>query len=37
MKILFFESINQDKSNDILYANIYLYILVLKYGRGTNS
>jgi hypothetical protein len=33
MKVLYFESIHRNKSN-ILYINIYLYILVIKYDQS---
>jgi len=32
MKIWYFENTHRDKSNDVLYDIIYLYILVEKYG-----
>jgi len=34
MKIWYFENIHRDKSNDILYDIIYLYILVEKYDQS---
>jgi len=34
MKIWYFENINRDESNDILYDIIYLSILVEKYGQS---
>jgi hypothetical protein len=34
MKIWYFESIHRDKSNDISYDNIYLYIVVIKYSKS---
>ena len=34
LKIWYFENTHRDKSNDILYDNIYLCILVEKYGQS---
>jgi len=34
MKIWYFENTHRDKSNDILYEIIYLYMLVEKYGQS---
>jgi len=34
MKIWYFENNNRDESNDILYDNIYLCILIEKYGQS---
>jgi len=34
MKIWYFENTHRDKSNDILYDIIYLYILVEKYDQS---
>jgi hypothetical protein len=33
IKCLYFENIHRDESNNFLYANVYFYILVEKYGQ----
>jgi diadenosine tetraphosphate (Ap4A) HIT family hydrolase len=34
MKILYFKNIRRDKLNNILYTNIYFYILVENYDQN---
>jgi hypothetical protein len=37
IKIEYFENTHQSKSNKILYANIYIYKLLKKYGQSKMS
>jgi hypothetical protein len=34
MEIWYFKNIHRNKSNKILYDNIYIYILLKKYGQN---
>jgi hypothetical protein len=37
LKIIYFENTRRDISNNISYANIYMYILVEKYGQSRSN